>query len=199
MLKSPSTRPRMVSGAFICTSVCVMLLNDSSKNPAQNSNAERERIRAHERERRAASAAHSMREQQRRRGLVAQRGRRASRAGCRRAARRPHRRRAAACRRRRDRRARGLRRSPASAPGSCCRRRTTRRPRAAPSTPSTGIPRTSRIVWTMSAKPADRALGGPSLPRESCRPYGARTSQSSERQVERGVEEDARAWARACA
>ena len=39
MLKSPSTRPRLASGAFICTSVCVMLLNESSKKPAMNSSA----------------------------------------------------------------------------------------------------------------------------------------------------------------
>jgi len=37
MLKSPITRPRMVSGAFSCTSACVMLPKDSSRNPAKNS------------------------------------------------------------------------------------------------------------------------------------------------------------------
>ena len=50
MLKRPSTRPRMVSGAFICTSVCAMLLNESSKKPAQEEERERERIDARERE-----------------------------------------------------------------------------------------------------------------------------------------------------
>ena len=39
MLNRPSTRPRIASGAFICTSVCAMLLNESSKKPARKSNA----------------------------------------------------------------------------------------------------------------------------------------------------------------
>ncbi len=38
MLNRPSTRPRMAAGAFNCTSVCTMLLNDSSRKPAENSN-----------------------------------------------------------------------------------------------------------------------------------------------------------------
>ena len=32
----PSTRPRVALGACICTSVCVMLENDSSQKPATN-------------------------------------------------------------------------------------------------------------------------------------------------------------------
>ena len=39
MLNRPITRPRMAAGALICTSVCAMLLNESSKKPATNSSA----------------------------------------------------------------------------------------------------------------------------------------------------------------
>ena len=39
MLNRPTTRPRMSSGAFNCTRACAMVLNDSSKKPAANSNA----------------------------------------------------------------------------------------------------------------------------------------------------------------
>jgi hypothetical protein len=38
MLNSPSTRPRSASGAWIWTRAWLMLLNESSKNPARNSN-----------------------------------------------------------------------------------------------------------------------------------------------------------------
>ena len=36
MLNRPMTRPRMSTGAFTCTSVCAMALNDNSKKPAAN-------------------------------------------------------------------------------------------------------------------------------------------------------------------
>ena len=39
MLNRPMTRPRMSAGAFICTSACAIVLNDSSKKPAANSSA----------------------------------------------------------------------------------------------------------------------------------------------------------------
>src|SRR5665213_4234898 len=39
-VKSPSTRPRMGAGAFICTSVWAMLVNDSSNKPATNNTAD---------------------------------------------------------------------------------------------------------------------------------------------------------------
>src|SRR4029078_5998668 len=37
MAKSPITRPRNASGARICTRVCAIALNESSRNPATNS------------------------------------------------------------------------------------------------------------------------------------------------------------------
>ncbi len=35
---TPMTRPRISAGAFNCTSVCAIELNDSSTKPATNSN-----------------------------------------------------------------------------------------------------------------------------------------------------------------
>ena len=174
MLNRPMTRPRMAAGAFNCTSVCAIVLNDNSKNPATNSSSDRERVNPDRREGEQATAPTAWRaEGGARRSPAAVPG---SPARCRRAARRRRRRPAARCRRRRDRHARDRWRSPASAPGRRCRSRG-RPPASSVIEVSTGyVPMCADGLHDVG-KAADRAALSATAPLRAA--VGAPNSQSS--------------------